>query len=356
MDVSNGSLPTVGGWPLLLLIATTSSILLVTALAVRVYHTSKSDRRGLVSSSIASFSRCPNPNCIRCRRYRQVQESAQKRLPWVIRQVQSEFGGTTIASSLDRISDSIRHPRQFCTRYQAPTVLMVRDLPSQEVVTDLHRPAMMETPLHRQGLFFVDALLDEIARVPMDLWKRNDTPTSSAGSWEVLSLLNQGNWDITLQDQCPILVQLVRELPNLMEDCLFGNVMVSKIYAGTCIEPHCGPTNVRHRLQYTLTVPPAPSNHNHAPSLRVGGGTTRLTWMDPGDYFIFDDSMVHSVEYQDNETSRSSSSSSLATASSLRLFRMVLIVDLWHPNLMPVERAFVRYMYPPFTTNESKLD
>ena len=152
-------------------------------------------------------------------------------------------------------------------------------------------------------------------------------------------------------------MQLVRDLPNLMEDCLFGNVIVSKIYAGTCIEPHCGPTNVRHRLQYTLTVPPATSHLNHhTPSLRVGGGATQLTWTDPGDYFIFDDSMVHSVEYQDNETSRSSTSSNLAMVSRLRLYRMVLIVDLWHPNLTPVERAFVRYMYPPFTTNESKLD
>lgn len=326
--------------------ATVICVAFVVVCAIR-FHRQQSRASAGYSSPILSFSTCPNPDCIRCRRYQQVQQSALKRMPWVVQQVQSEFGSQL--ESLDRIIESIRHPLQFCTAYQAPTVLMVRDLPSREVVTEFHRQAMVGTPLQAQHSQLVDILLEEISQVPFHSWQLNDTPNSSDGSWEVLSLLNQGSWDIALRDQCPRLVQFIRALPNLLDGCLFGNVLVSKIYAGTCIEPHCGPSNVRHRLQYTLQVPTVTSSSTNVPFLRVGGGRgMQLTWKDPGEYFIFDDSMIHSVQYQDDE----------GRCASPRPFRMVLIVDLWHPLLTPGERALLRYMYPPFSSNDmdKKLD
>ena len=128
--------------------------------------------------------------------------------------------------------------------------------------------------------------------------------------------------------------------------------MISKIYAGTVIEPHCGPTNVRHRLQYTLTVPPVSSTVGKAPILRVGGGrNTQLTWRNPGDFFIFDDSMVHSVHYHHEEHPAATTTISLERPS-----RTVLIVDLWHPYLTLQERALVKYMYPPYSKKGTKVE
>jgi Aspartyl/Asparaginyl beta-hydroxylase len=352
MDLTQLSLPLSSHWTVPVT-ATAILLLFVTILVVRSYR-----NKSLVVTS--SSTSCANPDCIRCRRYRHVQQSAIKRLPWVIRQVHAEFAGSSgqsMESSMDRIIDSIRHPQQFCTTYQAPTVLMVRDLPSKEVVTEFHN---QENPLWGQGLPFVDVLLEEISRLPADLWKSNDTPTSksssSGGTWKVLALLNQGTWDRTVQDHCPLLDRFVRGLPNLLEGCLFGNAMISTIYAGTSIEPHCGPTNVRHRLQYTLKVPPV-SRREHGPVLRVGGSCSRgrgrggmsLTWRKPGEFFIFDDSMVHSVHYSDHEHDETQLSSE-------RPCRMVLIVDLWHPHLTLQERALLRYMYPPYFKKETKVD
>lgn len=56
--------------------------------------------------------------------------------------------------------------------------------------------------------------------------------------------------------------EIVESLPGLLKDCIFGNVFFSRIRfsrkiscvdsfseirTGTQIEPHCGPSNVRHR-------------------------------------------------------------------------------------------------------------
>lgn len=286
-------------------------------------------------SDVYTMTSCPNPDCVRCQRYREVQASARKRMPWVLQQVQSEFGATN--SSLKRISNSIQNPHLYCSKgYQAPTVLMVQNLRSSEVVTDWH--SSLGKYMHGQDPFLTSLFLLELSQVPLDLWKPNDT---LQGSWEVLSFLNQGRWDDDLRSHCPQLDTLVRNMPNLLDSCLFGNVIVSKIYAGTFIEPHCGPSNVRHRMQYTLAIPRTPLNGNGSmilPSLRVGKGKP-LTWNRVGDFFVFDDSIVHSVKYGNNKN---------APPSPSRPFRIVLIVDLWHPDLSPAERALIRYMYPPF--------
>jgi hypothetical protein len=301
---------------------------------------SKSD-----SQSAPRSTSCPNPNCIRCQRYRQVQSSARTRMPWVARQVRQNYPD----ESLDRVCDSIQHPQRHCRTIQAPTVLMVRDLPSQEVVTDVHNMSSLTQHFPGEaGNEFVNAILLELSGVPHELWNRNDTPT---GSWEVLPLLNQGQWNHSVSRICPRLYHLVSNMPNLLDDCLFGNAMISKIYPGTCIEPHCGPTNARHRLQYTLHVPDQPSS-KEKPFLRVGSDS-QLSWREPGDFFVFDDSFVHSVHYDDQDSVSSPAwSSSYNIAEQTINHRMVLIVDLWHPDLKQGERTLIRYMYPPFRSRK----
>ena len=75
------------------------------------------------------------------------------------------------------------------------------------------------------------------------------TWTVNDGDWKVLHLMNQGVWKNTATFS-----QNVRELikPTHADSCLFGNVFFSILQPGSIIEPHCGPTNVRHRLQLCL--------------------------------------------------------------------------------------------------------
>jgi aspartyl/asparaginyl beta-hydroxylase (cupin superfamily) len=273
---------------------------------------------------------CPNPNCVRCIKYRQVQQHAVKRLAWVAKEVKQQFP----KSSLDRVVASIQHPQLACSALQAPTVLMLADLPSQEVVTERHpeaRRLLKSDAVHPE-------ILREVETTTSLLWNINDSPT---GSWEVLPLLNQGSLNPHMIQACPKLYDYVKNIPNLMDGCLFGNAMISKILPDTTIEPHCGPTNVRHRLQFALKIPR--QRHNQQLSLHVGVDH-QLEWKNVKDVFVFDDSFVHWVNYETNKNHGDSDDNGDSSSSGARL---VLIVDLWHPDLTPAERMLIRYLYPP---------
>lgn len=80
---------------------------------------------------------------------------------------------------------------------------------------------------------------------------------------------------------------------------------------GTKVWPHCGPTNCRLRGHLGLIVPPDP---------RIKVGNETRAWK-RGKFIIFDDSFEHEVWYEGSG------------------FRLVLIVDFWHPELTPQQRA-----------------
>ncbi|CAJ1966590.1 unnamed protein product [Cylindrotheca closterium] len=160
------------------------------------------------------------------------------------------------------------------------------------------------------------------------MWSTND---SHKGTWKVLPFMNQGCWVFDVCKRCPKTFQFIESLPNLLDDCLFGNAMISKISPGTVIEPHCGPTNIRHRLQMALQIP----SKRCEMSLQVSD--SRLEWGKEGDYFVFDDSFIHSVNF----TSQPGAHPTAAEE------RIVLIVDLWHPELTPAEKCVLQNVYPP---------
>ena len=81
---------------------------------------------------------------------------------------------------------------------------------------------------------------------------------------------------------------------------------------GVHVWPHCGPTNCRLRAHLGLVVPTV------GPLIRVGDDVR--TWKE-GEFIVFDDSFEHEVWHN---------------GSSLRL---VLIVDMWHPDLTAEEKA-----------------
>lgn len=263
---------------------------------------------------------CSNKNCVRCQRYRQVQKSAKSRCPWIVKDAHSIFPD----QSLERVKRSIQNPTIARNTVQAPTVLMLKDLPSQAVVTKVHeglRKMFQDDQVSSR-------ILREVENVRDSMWLTNDSPK---GTWKVLSFLNQGCWVFDVCKQCPEAFRFIEVLPNLMDECLFGNAMISKIAPGTLIEPHCGPTNIRHRLQMALQLP----SERREMSLRVAD--SRLTWDREGDYFVFDDSFVHSVNFsKENGVNKRNGEE-----------RIVLIVDMWHPDLSPAERYVLQNVFPP---------
>lgn len=322
------------------------------------------------TQDLSAVSACKNPNCVRCQRYRQVQQRAQQRLAWILHSKDewkaSNGDGDDISADADaaslhpRIPSAVRRQRSMNTSpntrssWQSPTVLMVNDLPSQEIVTSLHQEACRYLQEHSARTRIWRALQEHknddnsattITTKPVS-WTVNDSPQ---GHWEVLHLLNQGNWttewllhgsSTTTTELWKDVNSLIRNIPGLMDQCLFGNVVISRIHPGTVIEPHCGPTNVRHRLQLVLEVPSSsPSLKNSSRLSLLVGQEERISWNSSDDVFVFDDSFVHSVRYP-----------KAYNASLSNETRTVLIVDLWHPQLSLTERRLLQQLYPPFST------
>jgi len=348
------------------------------------------------ASSVVSC--CKNPNCIRCQRYRHVQERAKSKLRWILWDLKAKdpSAGSSLSS---RIPDAITQSgsdfssSSSSSPLQDPTVLMVSDLPSREIVTDWHRNAceylqqrqirsIVSEALHSLGAGRIIHETKTNTVEPSDgrslvassndddskSWTVNDT--SPEGDWRVFQILNQGVWNPKLlggNAPCRQLVELVENIPGLLNHCLFGNAFVSKIYPGTIIEPHCGPTNIRHRLQFLLKLPePSPfhaaSGGNAAadepPVLSLSvGREENIQWDMQKDTFVFDDSFVHSVTYRGKEAGRDGFTTETPVGNAQEqtpiskdfLARMVLIVDLWHPGLQDIERKMLQDLFPPYS-------
>ena len=286
-----------------------------------------------------SITKCPNPNCARCSRYAELNRSARRRLPYVVAKGEALqrirhaiIAGPDVATDDDEsrcAEDMAPVPGQ------RPNVLLIRGLLSRPFVTHLHQDAC--SVLHNVGRNVLWNEYFEAVTSSSASALENDV---TRGTWQVLHLMNQGEWVNSNVTLCPKTVGVLRSLGDgtIMEGCVFGNVFVSVLHPGTIIDPHCGPSNVRHRLHFPLQVPKGKEGMK-APQLCVAKEKT--TWKE-GQCFVFDDSIVHSVTFGEDAVRPEQSNDKDGTADC----RVVLIVDLWHPDLTREERHAITDLFP----------
>ena len=153
--------------------------------------------------------------------------------------------------------------------------------------------------------------------------------------------------------------------------CAFGSAYLSRLAPGTVIRPHCGPCNARLRVSVGIRVPtPKPDRRNLVRRClraiaraservaaaivgdvvgRTGGvcaltvGDERVAW-EQDRAILFDDSFVHSAEYAPPGEATDASAYEFGE---LDTPRVVLVVDLWHPEIGPADRRAIRTLYPP---------
>merc|ERR1719510_1716163 len=132
----------------------------------------------------------------------------------------------------------------------------------------------------------------------------------------------------------PITCSLIETIPEVRNNRR-GQVKFSVMKSGTHVHPHSGPTNCRLRAHLGLQIPPPPpqtvvkkesnivenSRENKA-KLRVAD--QYLSWKN-GELFIFDDSFYHEVWYESESKNP----------------RLILIIDLWHPDLSEEKRKTI---------------
>lgn len=138
--------------------------------------------------------------------------------------------------------------------------------------------------------------------------------SGSNGRWSMIPLMRNGRLVDDFASKCPRTMNLARglDLPHL--SLISPSVYFSVLEPGSRIPPHTGITNARLIAHFPLIVP-------EDCGFRVGGETR--SW-EPGKALVFDDMTEHEAW---NNSDR---------------IRVVLIVDLWRPELGISERNAVK--------------
>jgi aspartate beta-hydroxylase len=132
-------------------------------------------------------------------------------------------------------------------------------------------------------------------------------PIARRGRWDVAFFYERGRSNDALRRRCPVTFAAIDGERTVRGAS--GLAYLSRLAAASRVAPHRGPTNVRVRCHFGVEVP-------EACGIRVGGETR--TWT-TGRCLVFDDSFEHEAWNDDVHD------------------RVVLIVDLWHPDLSDEE-------------------
>eukprot|EP01051_Picozoa_sp_SAG22_P013650 SAG22_NODE_1554_length_4137_cov_3.159485_2_plen_235_part_00 len=194
--------------------------------------------------------------------------------------------------------------------------------------------------------------------------------SGAAGQWGGLYLWNQGQEFGAAMAACPATCAALGAVgPALLRGSALGYCFFSVLRPGTTIKPHCGATNLRLRCHLPLRVPPAEAagvcrmrvggewrEWRHGGSLSISqirssvfglyGLSLRMLnefGSSAGHLTVFDDSFEHEVEYSgggDGDGDGGGDAADLAP-------RVVLLFDVWHPEVDPLERALLCRLFPP---------
>jgi aspartyl/asparaginyl beta-hydroxylase (cupin superfamily) len=144
---------------------------------------------------------------------------------------------------------------------------------------------------------------------PLAQWRKlNRNP-----DWTAVHLIKQGEVQTANAAQCPQTMAMLAQVPQPQVPGASPNAMFSLLAPQTVIPPHVGIDNSRLVCHLPLVVP-------EGCWFRVGAETR--FWQE-GQAFVFDDTIEHEAA---NPSDR---------------LRVVLIFDVWHPGLDPLERDAV---------------
>lgn len=149
--------------------------------------------------------------------------------------------------------------------------------------------------------------MEDLRKAPAGFGKVYQQYTDE-GDWAGAYLWSFGERVDELCERCPETVRLMESLPVAREA---GTVFFSALGPNSSVTPHTGNTNAKLRCQLPLCVP-------GRSVLKVGAKEVRL---EEGSAIVFDDSFIHTA-WNDSDAAR-----------------FVLIFDLFHPDLEPIERT-----------------
>uniref|UniRef100_A0A3B3SAT0 Un-named hu7910 n=1 Tax=Paramormyrops kingsleyae TaxID=1676925 RepID=A0A3B3SAT0_9TELE len=142
------------------------------------------------------------------------------------------------------------------------------------------------------------------------LFLPEDENLRETGVWGQFTLWQQGRKVEKSCNSSPKTCALMERFPE-STGCKRGQIKFSVMQPGTHVWPHTGPTNCRLRMHLGLVIP--------ARGCRIRCTNETRNW-EEGRILIFDDSFEHEV-WQDADS-----------------YRLIFIVDVWHPELTQYQR------------------
>jgi aspartyl/asparaginyl beta-hydroxylase (cupin superfamily) len=147
---------------------------------------------------------------------------------------------------------------------------------------------------------------------PLNQWAElNNSPR-----WSAYHLIEAGRANAANAARCPRTMEALAHAPQPDQPGRTPSAMFSLLKPKTRIPPHCGVSNVRLVTHLPLIVPAGCG-------FRVGNDTRE--WV-PGQAWVFDDTIEHEA-WNDSDK-----------------LRVILMFDIWHPQLSGAERALIKAM------------
>lgn len=147
------------------------------------------------------------------------------------------------------------------------------------------------------------------------------TDALHTGSWDWHSYVLSGERQGKFAEHCPTTAAIVDELQEKGQlfETPFSFCFFSTLQGNSVIKAHVGPMNLRLRIHLPLIVPASGDC-----GLRVG---SQVRWWEEGRALVLDDSYEHEVWNKTDSV------------------RVLLLLDVWHPDVTPTERERICNMF-----------
>jgi aspartyl/asparaginyl beta-hydroxylase (cupin superfamily) len=200
------------------------------------------------------------------------------------------------------------------------------DADPRQIVNTLYFPGLSAKPWHATQDFVwipqIEAAYETIKGELLRLLDQNATfnpyqhpYTKELGwkGWNTYSFYRANKWDIEHCNTCPETIKAIKQTPYGLRECMF-----TQLTPGSHIKPHSGGSNAVLTVHLGLIIP-------SGCEIRV---EDEIRGWEAGKCLIFDDSYMHEVWHRGSET------------------RMVLLWDIWHPDLSAIEIDVLNLIYP----------
>jgi aspartyl/asparaginyl beta-hydroxylase (cupin superfamily) len=164
-------------------------------------------------------------------------------------------------------------------------------------------------------------------RTSNDYEESNEHHKLHNGEWNWNSYIKKGKRSGEFALKCPRTAEILESLPNLMTGTPFSYAFFSTLRKGATIDAHTGPCNLRIRCHFPLIVPTG--------DVGMQIGLYDASWK-VGEPLFFDDTYLHRVWNRADGD------------------RVVLLFDIWHPELEDDEISEIQAMFRENAGKDSK--